>query len=791
MTRLATQLLATSRGHVPFDLTAELNGKLSSPELREFIRKHADEVDVHGLHFANGVLDGPLNLQAMDVRFPLTFTNCSFSDALELDGARLHSLNLTDSVCPGLIANGVRIERDLILSGSTFNGASQTQASASKTAAIWLSEAAVGGRLLCNATTIFTAADRGIQADRATFGGNIRFINGFSSNAEIRLIGVQVSGSIDLAGATISSLNDRALDLGEAVVAGSVFILESDLQKLRTEITGRIEMGHTRIGGRLTIRNSTLVAPPAGAGGHRYLNTLGPSRIAVWAPRLRVEGDVTFIGDCRIEGQIDMSLSEIGGSFIGDGQHFNNPNDSAVDLSSARVAGDVSIRSSSVDGSVSGSYPTIEGSLMFRDIEVGGSLRLSDCKLSSGAFVNLDKPDTRRRPLVNAPGSKIGCDLDLRGIVTQSGSIWFGGAEIHGDVGLDGAQLTNQGAHTASFGQATIGGSVLMRERVRPGLVSVPFRSFGLFALNHTKISGRVIFEKSLLEWSWQTPVTFNKYGAAFEAIEAVIGGGTALGWESVNGAVDFTGTTTPHLADRPTVWGDPIRVTGFRYDRFAPLTLDAAGTDGDWDVESRAKWLGKQSPLDTAPFEHAAHVMHSRGLHRQGEDLLIRGRRMQRQRVGADRPGRIPRPLDFAYEKLFGYGYRPARAAFALAVLFVLTIVPAYEAYHHGALLATDGNGHVFGSAGQIATDIDTDTPRISNRCGQGLVVCFQPWLFAADTIVPIIDLGQRSQWHPQDYQHLGTVYHYWFALMTALGWGFSAVSALTFSRLGRSSPA
>ena len=64
VTRLATQLLATSRGHVPFDLTAELNGKLSSPELREFIRKHADEVDAHGLHFANGVLDGPLNWTA-------------------------------------------------------------------------------------------------------------------------------------------------------------------------------------------------------------------------------------------------------------------------------------------------------------------------------------------------------------------------------------------------------------------------------------------------------------------------------------------------------------------------------------------------------------------------------------------------------------------------------------------------------------------------------------------------------------------------------------------------------
>lgn len=60
-----------SREHVPCDLTAELNGGLSSPELREFIRKHADDVDPYGLHFANGVLDGSLNLQAMDVRFPL------------------------------------------------------------------------------------------------------------------------------------------------------------------------------------------------------------------------------------------------------------------------------------------------------------------------------------------------------------------------------------------------------------------------------------------------------------------------------------------------------------------------------------------------------------------------------------------------------------------------------------------------------------------------------------------------------------------------------------------------
>ena len=113
-------------------------------------------------------------------RFPLRFDGCEFDSAPVVEGADLFELALTGCPrLPGLLGNGLRLRRDLDLSGSRVAGAHRTSASTSKSAAVWLCESEIGGRLLCVGTTLDGQGGRSIQADRIRVGGGVRLIHRF------------------------------------------------------------------------------------------------------------------------------------------------------------------------------------------------------------------------------------------------------------------------------------------------------------------------------------------------------------------------------------------------------------------------------------------------------------------------------------------------------------------------------------------------------------------------------------------------------------------------------------
>jgi len=170
--------------------------------LRRCCHELKDQVDPRGLRLRNAVITGRLDLAGLSVPFPLRFDGCEFDSAPVVEGADLFELALTGCPrLPGLLGNGLRLRRDLDLSGSRVAGAHRTSASTSKTAAIWLCEAEIGGRLLCVGTTVDGLGGRSIQADRIRVAGGIRLIHQFRASGEVRLMGSRLVGSIDLIGA--------------------------------------------------------------------------------------------------------------------------------------------------------------------------------------------------------------------------------------------------------------------------------------------------------------------------------------------------------------------------------------------------------------------------------------------------------------------------------------------------------------------------------------------------------------------------------------------------------------
>jgi hypothetical protein len=229
-------------------------------------------------------------------------------------------------------------------------------------------------------------------------------------------------------------------------------------------------------------------------------------------------------------------------------------------------------------------------------------------------------------------------------------------------------------------------------------------------------------------------------------------------------GGVDLSHATTTYLADHPDLdWPVNTRLGGFTYERFASAA----------DAPSRIAWLSRLRPNDPRAWEQVARVLRSGGDHTGADEVLIAQRRHAR-RIRAVPQSRLRRAFDALQDVTVRYGFRPQRAVgLLLALIAAVTVslsVPGWAA----TMRASDQNAIVYAPAG---------------GCGDGKVRCLSPFFFAVDTVVPIIDLKQRDTWYPGPGPG-GTAIQWWLNICTVLGWVASTIFALSFTRLGRSSP-
>ncbi|MEK8106443.1 hypothetical protein NKG94_16705 [Micromonospora sp. M12] len=309
------------------------------------------------------------------------------------------------------------------------------------------------------------------------------------------------------------------------------------------------------------------------------------------------------------------------------------------------------------------------------------------------------------------------------------------------------------------------------------------FRSVGLVVLNRAVVGGRLRADGATLAWHVAAePMDplgdTNRRGAAIEAIFAVFRGGIDLGWQVTSGAVDFNGTATSYLADRPDCdWPTESYVDGFVYDRFEAVE---GGSDAVWDVDARIAWLGRMDRYDPRAWEHLATVLRTAG-DRDGADKVLVVQRRQARRLQT-----APRRLfDLMQDVTVRYGFRPQRALYLLLALIAAVTVALSLSGVQEQMRATDQNALVFTPTGARPLPTEHDP---SGECGNGKVRCLSPFFYAVDTVVPLIDLHQRSTWYPV-VEHGGLLLEWLLNLCTILGWVASTVFAVSFTRFGRAS--
>jgi hypothetical protein len=728
--------------------------------LRRCCDELSDRVHRRGIRLRHAEIAGSLDLSGLDIPFPLLFRECEFDSPVNIEGAKLFEIGIIGCArLPGLLANGVRIRRDLDLSRTTVAGALRTSASTSKRSAVWLCESEIGGRLLCVDTVIASDAERSIQADRMRTGGNVRLLHKFRAGGEVRLIGARIGGSLDLTGARLESPSTGlALDLGEAVIEGSLFLID-DQSGRHPFVRGRVDMGRARIGGQFLVRNATLEATGSIPVGSAYSRARSGST-AVSAPRLSVGAELTLEGTCRVTGGIDLSMSELSSVSIGSECSLRAPGRTALDLTNAELLSALTLDSGAV----------VQGTLRLTGARIRGWLTLAGARLS----------EPEGRTLVAAQGALVDGGLDVQDLSAVGGRLRFTSATL-GSVIAYGAQLVNPDDFTLSLHQATVKGSVVLADR---------FRSEGLIDLSRSTIGGRLECDGGT--FTCPGPARRNRYGHAIEAISATIRGGIHMASASISAGVDFTNATTTFLVDDPDNWAPRFIISGFTYDRFDQPRGATAGPA--WDHAARCAWLSRQAAYDAGPYEQAARVFRQHGYTSGAKAILIAQRRHARQTING-RWALPRRALDAAFNITVSYGYRPGRVLWLLAVLIALVtgslLLPGAQAD-----MRATSSGAVYTPQGPIRTAsaasgsglTGASAPPVADACGGGRILCFNPLLYAIDTVIPLVSLDQRSTWHPDARAPDGTFMQWWLNVATVLGWLLSSIFVLSLASLARS---
>jgi hypothetical protein len=748
---------AGERGATVDGMADGVKRTIDAAVLRRCCRELGDRIDPRGLRVANAIVTGCLDLTGLVVPFSLRFEACEFDAAPVLEGAQLFELSLTGSPrLPGLLGNGLRLRRNLDLSRSHIAGAN---ASTDQLAAIWLCESEIGGQVLWAGTTIDGEGDRAVQANRIRVGGSVRLVERFSSRGEIRLHGAQIGGSLHIAGARLSATVGPALDLEDATIEGSMFLVD-DPAGNQTEVRGRVRLGNTRILGRLHVRQATIHADPDVLRGSEDARSgiIGP---AIDASRLSVAAEVAFAGRCEVAGGIDMTMGEMSSVSIGADCVLKAPGRTALDLTNAEIRAHLRFDH----------HAAVEGTIRLEGATIHGMLALNG---------RISRPE--HRSLVGGSAMTVDGDVYLDGLRADGGRINLRGATM-GSLVADGARLHNPGDYSISLKEATVKGSVQLTDG---------FASTGLVVLSRSTIDGRLQFTGG--SFTCPAPTDHNLSGDAIEAISATVRGGIDLGWQEVSPSVDFSDTTTTVLADDPASWPPHFAIAGLTYERFGhPLR----GRPRElWDYRARCAWLGRQASFESGPYEQAARVFREHGHMSEAEQILMAQRR---HAARIDRPNAIwPRRAVDAIYAAIGYGYRPTRVLWALAILLILVVASLELPAAQATLRATNGNGAVYGVSGVVVNPgraglaplARPGGPAGPDACGDGEVRCFSPVLYAIDTVVPLISLNQRSSWYPDPDTHVryGQLVLWWLNLATLLGWLLSSIFVLSLARLSRS---
>jgi hypothetical protein len=294
--------------------------------------------------------------------------------------------------------------------------------------------------------------------------------------------------------------------------------------------------------------------------------------------------------------------------------------------------------------------------------------------------------------------------LFCEGGFRADGEIRLAVARIGAELSLIGAHIANSGGSALYAGGLTVDGAMFCKDG---------FRADGTVSLIDAHVSAGLSFSGATLANPSGTALNIRRLRADSLWLDDLV----------VTGTVDLTSAQVRAFHDNPGHWPDSLLLDGLTYDDLRPYA-SASGRGG------RLAWLNRDEPGYRAqPYEQLAAYYRRLGHDEDARRALVAKQR--RRRAGLRLPYKI---FGYALDVTVGYGYRPIRAFGWLALLLAI--------------------GSVYFTANRPAPVYPAHHPH------------YQPVLYAADLVIPIINLGQAGAW-----EAIGMA-QWVAAALTASGW-------------------
>jgi hypothetical protein len=665
-------------------------------------------------------ITGVLRLAGARVAIPVDLRGCHFDEAPDLRMAELTGLSMSGCRVPALRAGNLHVTADLTLDdGFSAHGP------------VHLSDARIGGSLRLSAGRLEGVGGRAVIADRIVVGGTC-YARRLVARGEVRMPGARITGNLDLSGAQLSTPTVDALDLSGASVDGSLLAGRHHSGSVFTA-DGRVLIPGVRVGGDLVLTGAVIRRRMGEALLPREENEsrmpIVPGGIidpgaALVADRIHVQGNLELDDGCDTTGTVRLPGAVVDGYVRLSGAELTGPYpepDRGVALlgDGIEIGGDLEARES-------GRGPLVcHGQLRLVDAQVRGSASLSGVRLLA--------PD---RDALNGDRLRVRGELYLRGIHC-AGTMRLQNAEI-------GATLDCTGA-------------TFRRPRFRPWPAGAPD---GPPQVRPSLDARAATVGKDLLLLRVRAPggIRIRRMDAG-KSVQVV---GARLGGPGARYALNAYGLTTAELVvelaetPRGTVRLEQARVGAFRDSPMLWLARSAKGSvllDGFAygtlndtrvvDVRKRLDWIVRVSDGYSPEHYDQMAAAYQRGGHDEMAELVL----IERQHRRYAAAGRTARIWGALQRYTVGYGYRPWLAVCWLIGLWLLG--SAWFLLHEPVPIDADQNPS------------------------------WNPWLFAADTLLPIVNLGLDGYWRLTGASQ-------WIAgALVAAGWILATTAAAGAARV------
>ena len=345
-------------------------------------------------------------------------------------------------------------------------------------------------------------------------------------------------------------------------------------------------------------------------------------------------------------------------------------------------------------------------------------------------------------PELNIENANVEGHFLIRDAVSD-GSVRLYGATIGGQFETDRAKITNADGASIDAQGAKVSGGVYLREFVSKGTVNL----LGANIAGDLDVSGA----------HFSCPD-----GLAFFAENMNVQGG--LFWRDVtciDGDYFFSSAHVSTLVDDLESWPGEERLVldGFTYDRIAGAETEA---------EARIKWLKKgaywKGEFYPQPFTQLAKVLRDMGHEADARKVLARREHLLRRHERQLRSAfvlPVLRVWHWAQQSLVGYGHHPERSLYWLAGLWFVAVWLSHLAWIAGDFAPNSGVIQTSSEWRQVAARAenpaevwssrmrDDDGYRTGYKPGQDWET-FNRYAYAADLVIPIINLGQTDAWAP-----------------------------------------